>query len=96
MQFLVTAYDYKDGLERRLAVRDQHLKLIDQLIEEGKCLYAAQLVDDNEKMIGSVMIFDYPTRGDLDDMLKSEPYTLNKVWETVDIVRCNVAPKFLK
>ena len=95
MQFLVTAFDYPDGFERRMEVREKHLKLIEDLRVQGICLYAARLTDANDKSIGSVMIFDYPSRKDLDAMLKDEPYTKNRVWEKVQIVTCDVAPKFL-
>lgn len=97
MQFLVTAYDCKfGGKERRLAVRDQHLKLIEDLLQQKKCLYAARLENDNKQPIGSVMIFDYPSRGELDTMLAEEPYTKNHAWERVEVVHCVVAEKFLK
>jgi uncharacterized protein YciI len=63
MQFAVTALDYADGLEPRLAVRPRHLELIERLRKEGRCLYAARLVRDDGggNSNGSLMIFDYPS-----------------------------------
>jgi len=96
MQFLVIAYDCKfGGLERRMAVRDQHLALIAELTEAKQCLYAARLEDDNQQPIGSAMIFDFPDREQLDAMLASEPYTKNHAWERIEVVRCVVADQFL-
>ena len=95
MQFLVTAYDYRVGaLERRFTVREQHLKLLQELKEQKRCLYAARLENGNKSSIGSVMIFEYPTRKELDDMLATEPYIKNNVWDKIEIVPCVVADMF--
>ena len=53
MQFLVTGYDDNDkgAMERRLSVRDAHMKLVESMKSEGKHLFAAALLDENEKMI---------------------------------------------
>ncbi len=95
MQFLVTAFDCKfDGLKRRLAVREQHLKLLNTLRQQKKCLYAARLEDEKKNPIGSVMIFDYPTRHELDEMIAEEPYTKNHAWERIEVIPCVVADMF--
>lgn len=96
MQFVVTAYDCKfGGLERRLAVREQHLQLIEALRQQRKCLYAARLEDEQKQPIGSVMIFDYPNKESLEEMLAEEPYTKNHAWERIEITPCVVNEKFL-
>lgn len=95
MQFLVVAHDCKiHGLERRLAVRDNHLKMLAELRQQKKCLYAARLEDETQKPIGSVMIFDFATREELDAMLVNEPYTQNKAWERIEVTPCVVADMF--
>jgi uncharacterized protein YciI len=97
MQFLVIAYDYKDGgLERRLASRDEHVKLGDKMKAYGNYLMGVALINNDGQMIGSVMILDYPSRKELDDWLKIEPYVVNKVWEKIEIKPCKVGPTFLK
>ncbi len=95
MQFLVTAYDYEDGLERRLKVRPKHLDYLNDLIRKKKCLYAARLEDDNKKPIGSVIVFEYPTREELDKAIANEPFTKNKVWERIEVVNCVTADLFV-
>lgn len=81
MQFIVTAYDGKDemALERRLAVREQHMALVAKLLGERKQLCGAAILDENEKMIGSMLVVDFPTREELDEWLKIEPYVVGKV-----------------
>lgn len=75
MQFVVIAYDYKQGgLERRLRVSAEHIKLGDQMKAAGTYLMGVALLDKNEQMTGSVMVMDFPSRGELDDWLENEPY----------------------
>ncbi len=97
MQFVVTGYDGNDekAMERRLSVREEHMKLVDTMKNEGKHLYAAALLDENEKMIGSVLIVDFPTREALDGWLKIEPYVVGDVWRRIEITPCKVPPMFM-
>ncbi|MDF2530436.1 MAG: YCII-related [Clostridia bacterium] len=97
MQFLVTGYDGTDdkAMERRLSVRESHMKLVDSMRKEGRHLYAAALLDENERMIGSVLIVDFPTREDLDKWLKIEPYVVGEVWKKIEITPCKVPPMFM-
>jgi uncharacterized protein len=97
MQFLLIGYDGTDpeALDRRLAVRDQHIALGDQLRDAGHMLYGGAILDDDGKMIASVLILDYPSREELDAWLKVEPYVLGKVWEKIDIRPFRVGPSFV-
>jgi uncharacterized protein YciI len=97
MQFLVTGYDGTDegALERRLAVREAHLKLVESMQKEGKDLYGLALLDENEKMIGSVMVVDFPNREAVDEWLKIEPYVTGNVWQKIEVQPCKVAPIFM-
>ena len=98
MEFLITAYDGKDeaGIERRMAARAEHLKLGSQMINEGKLLYAAAILDDQEKMIGSSMVLNFSDRKELDAWLKIEPYVTGNVWQTIDVRQCRVGPDFVR
>ncbi|HSW88475.1 MAG TPA: YciI family protein [Candidatus Saccharimonadales bacterium] len=97
MQFIVIAHDYKEGgLEKRLAVRDQHIKMGDQMKANGNYIMGVALLDDSDKMIGSVMILEYPSRKELDAWLTVEPYVVNNVWEKIEITPCKIGPTFLK
>jgi uncharacterized protein YciI len=97
MQFLVTAYDGKDegALDRRLAVREEHLKATAQMKAEGKTLFAGALLDENEKMIGSALIVNFPSREELDKWLEVEPYMINNVWKQLDIKPFKAASIFI-
>lgn len=97
MQFLVLGYDGNDSdaLNRRLAVRADHIALGDKMRDAGKMLYGAAVLDDQEKMIGSILICDFNNRGELDEWLKIEPYVVGKVWQNIEVKPCKVGPSFV-
>ena len=92
MQFLVIGKDGKDKkrMERRLAAREAHLKLGDEMEKSGNRWYGCVMLDDNNKMIGSMAIMDFYSRKELDEWLKQEPYVVGNVWKTVEVSKCNV------
>jgi len=96
MQFIVIAHDYKDGLERRLKVREKHVSQGEAMKAAGNYLFGVAILDENEKMAGSIMVMQYPTRKELDEWLKIEPYVINNVWEKIEIIPCQVGPSFAK
>lgn len=92
MQFLVIGKDGKDekASERRMAVREAHLKLGDSMEASGERWYGCVILDNNDKMIGSMAVMDFPSEKELQEWLKKEPYVVGKVWETIEIYKCNV------
>lgn len=94
MQFVVIGRDYKDGLEKRLAVRDQHVAQGDTLKASGNYHIGVALLNDKGEMYSSLMVLDFPSRKELDEWLKTEPYVVNKVWETVEVLPCKLGPSF--
>jgi len=92
MQFLVIGKDGKDkkAMERRLAAREAHLKLGDEMEKSGNRWYGCVMLDDNNKMIGSMAIMDFYSRKELDEWLKQEPYVVGNVWKIVEVFKCNV------
>ncbi len=94
MQFLVIAYDKKGALDKRLEVRDEHVKGTKELMERGAILNAGAFIED-DKMIGSTLFVDFPSKADLDAWLENEPYVKNGVWdvENIQILPIKVLPK---
>jgi uncharacterized protein len=94
MEFVVIGYDGKDenAMKRRLAVRDAHLKNAATLFEHGKLIFASALLDENEKMNGSIMFCDFPSEEAVhEEWLKNEPYITGKVWDKIIIKRAKIA-----
>lgn len=95
MEFIVIAYDGTDegALERRLAVRDAHLKSAKEMFDNGKWLYAVGILNEDGKMIGSMIVCDFPSREELEEQwLKNEPYIIGNVWKKIEVNRAHVAP----
>lgn len=97
MQFLVIGYDGTDAeaLNRRLSARPAHVALGDRMRADGKMLYGVAILDNNDKMIGSVLICEFSSREELDEWLKIEPYVTGKVWEKIEVKHCKVGPSFV-
>ncbi|OGK09317.1 hypothetical protein A2767_03730 [Candidatus Roizmanbacteria bacterium RIFCSPHIGHO2_01_FULL_35_10] len=92
MQFLVIGKDGKDkkATDRRMAVREAHLKLGDEMEKSGDRWYGCVMLDDNGRMIGSMAVMDFASEKELQEWLDREPYVTGKVWKTVEIYKCNV------
>lgn len=88
MQFMIKALDGENKLARRMEVRPRHLEGMEKLRSHIIC--AGGLLDNEEKMKGSVLILDFPSRDDLDSYLASEPYVVEQVWEKIEIETMNV------
>lgn len=97
MHFTVIAKDAtdKDVLSRRLAARTEHLDGVARLQAEGKLLLGAALLNDAGEMGGSLMVFDAPSKAELESWLQADTYTRNKVWGSIEITACKIAPCFL-
>lgn len=91
MQFLVIGLDGTDdkAMDRRLAVRDQHIALGDELLASGAMWYGAALLHDDGSMKGSMIMVDFPSEKELDEWLDREPYVVGGVWQDVTIHKCN-------
>lgn len=95
MQFIVIGYDGTDehALERRMAVREDHLKMASEMNSNGKWLYAAAILSDDGKMCGSMIVCEFDSQEALkSEWLDREPYVLGKVWEQIEIKQAKVAP----
>ena len=94
MQFLVIARDGEDASERRLDLRDKHLAVANHLRASGNLLYAVATLDGNGQPNGSMEVFQFNSRADLDRRLKQEPYVTGQVWAKVDVTPCRIGPMF--
>ena len=92
-QYLITGYDYTDegALQRRMNVRPHHLDGAKELKANGNYLIGGAILNEEGKMIGSVMILQFETEEGLDAWKQGEIYITQKIWETVDIKPYRVA-----
>ncbi|HEX3498691.1 MAG TPA: YciI family protein [Stellaceae bacterium] len=68
-----------DGAEVRRRNRAAHLQFVVE--NEDKFRYGGALLDDNQKMVGSLMMVELPDRQALDAFLKAEPYSRAGLFE---------------
>ena len=87
MQYLLLAHDGTDAeaKERRMKFRNEHLEKISVLKKTGEFLFGGAMLNDDGKMIGSMIVYEYPDRQSLDDMLEEEPYVTGGVWKKIQI-----------
>ena len=92
MQFIVIGLDGDDSeaMNRRLAVREAHLKLGDEMEANGSRWYGAAIQDDDGKMIGSMAVLDFSSEEELNSYLEKEPYVTGDVWRKIEVHKCNV------
>ena len=88
MNFVITAYDYPDILEKRLAAREAHLAHLARYQEHIYC--GGGMLDDEGKMKGSALIVHFDSREDLDRFISQEPYIAAGVWESWNVEGINV------
>ena len=58
--------------------------------------FATAILDDAEKMVGSMLVGDFADRAALDKWLEVEPYVTQNVWKKIEIQLCKVGPSFAK
>ena len=87
MQFILIAYDGTDpdAYDRRMRVREKHLEGAKKLKESGNLIWGGAILDEQQNMIGSVVVYEYENRKLLDEMLREEPYITGNVWQKIDI-----------
>ena len=88
MQFIITAHDGKNMLEKRMAVRPRHLEGVAKLSSHIVC--AGGILDDAGKPKGSVLVMEFDNREELDRYLAAEPYVVEQVWEKIEVEPINV------
>jgi uncharacterized protein YciI len=86
-QYVVTAYDYTDAdaFQRRMDVRPHHLDKVRELKENGNYVVGGAILNDDGKMIGSVMIVQFESDEHMESWKSNDPYVTGKVWETIDV-----------
>lgn len=92
MQYIITAYDAKtpEAPMHRKEVRPRHLENIAKVQQYGRFVCAGGIMNEQGTPAGSFLILDFSSREDLETYLATEPYIVEKVWETVRVEVCSV------
>ena len=87
-QYVIKAYDGEGKLDKRMEVRPRHFEGMEKMT--GPHLCAGGMLDDDGKMIGSLLVIEFENREQLDEYLAHEPYVVEHVWERIEMERMNV------
>ena len=85
--FVVIARDGTDegAKGRRRAARPAHLERSAPLVQRGGILLGGAILDEAGEMVGSVVLFDLPTREDVDAWVAEDPYVTGGVWQEIEV-----------
>lgn len=93
--FVITCTDHEGTLEKRLAVRPQHLARLEKLANEGRVIVAGAMPKDRDDLnagfYGSTLILDFDSRADLDNWLADEPFLKEGIYAHIDVKPFNKA-----
>mgnify|MGYP000243410330 FL=1 len=93
--FVVTCTDNEGTVEKRLAVRPQHLARLEKLDAEGRLIAAGAMPKDpgnpQAGFYGSTIIADFDSREALDAWLQEEPFLQAGVYGQIDVKPFNKA-----
>jgi uncharacterized protein len=87
MTFLIIANDFDDpeALSRRMEQRPAHIEGVRKMKAEGTFLDGGAMLDEQGRMVGSMILVEFPSRAGVDAWLASDPYVTGRVWEHVTV-----------
>jgi uncharacterized protein YciI len=87
VEYLITAWDGTDdgALDRRLAVREEHLAGAQRLADRGELLSGGAILDDSGRMIGSSMHVAFADEAAFRAWYDAEPYVTGDVWRDITV-----------
>jgi uncharacterized protein YciI len=87
MLFVVHAIDKTDILPTRAKFYRVHRVHLDEAEQHDVDVVTAGtlVADDGETPVGSIFVIDAKDRAAVDAFTRSDPYHVNRVWETVQI-----------
>lgn len=95
--FIVIGKDGTDAEapQRRLNARVEHLQSADLLRQAGQLVMAAAYLNEQDQMIGSMLLYKATSREEVDQWVANDPYVRGGVWATIEISRCQLPAMFL-
>ena len=83
MLFVIHALDRSGGISTRAKFYRAHRIHLDQAAQYD--VDGTLVADDGELPVGSIFVIDAKDRPAVDRFVRSDPYHVNSVWETVQI-----------
>ena len=93
--FVLTCTYHEGSLEKRLAIRPQHVERLQQLDDAGRLIAAgAHPKDPNDPQagfLGSTIIVEFDSREALDAWILDEPFLKHGIYASIEIKPFNKA-----
>ncbi len=83
MLFALVALDRPNSVERRMAIRPEHLKHLDALGEQ--LVLAGPFLNDKEEGVGSIVIIEADTLEEAHEMFNRDPFVRENLFDQVTI-----------
>jgi uncharacterized protein YciI len=83
MLFALVAMDRPNSVERRMAIRPEHLKHLDALGEQ--LILAGPFLNDKEEGVGSIVIIEADTLEEAREMFNRDPFVRENLFDQVTI-----------
>jgi len=92
-QYVIIAKDGTDekAIDRRMDARPLHFAGAKILKDNNHFITGGAILDDEEKMIGSVMIVQFENDEKMQEWYDNEPYITLGVWKSIEIKPFRVA-----
>ncbi|MBH1933532.1 hypothetical protein I5Q34_04375 [Streptomyces sp. AV19] len=66
------------------------------MIADGHALFGTAILDDEGRMVGSMLVMDFPSRAEFDAWLETEPYVTDGVRAAIEVRPCQAGPLFME
>jgi uncharacterized protein YciI len=83
MLFALVALDRPNSVERRMAIRPEHLKHLDALGEQ--LVLAGPFLNEKEEGVGSIVIIEADTLEEAHEMFNRDPFVRENLFDQVTI-----------
>ena len=96
MHYIVWAKDGtgEDIAERRNTAEQDHITYSNFAAESGEQVLGVDILNQEQKMNGSVMVVEFDSIERVKEWLDNEPYVTNGVWQDIQIFPCQIGPSF--
>jgi len=92
MQFMAYCLDKPGALTIRMANRPDHVEYLAS--NNGRLVFAGPLMDEDDNMMGSLLVLEVENRAEMDRFLADDPYAKAGLFQSVTVHACKkVFPK---
>ncbi len=94
MIFALVAHDQPNAVDKRLAIRPEHLEYLDGLGD--KLLLAGPFLNDKGEGVGSILLLEAASLAEAREVFARDPYARNGLFDQVTIKPWKVSINKLK